>query len=64
MAQGPTSSVAHTKRHMSEAVTYLMRVAADAGLSGIARKLQGVRDSIWRASPDNELAHTDPPKPN
>jgi hypothetical protein len=61
-------SVVLTKRHMSEAVTYLMRVATDAGLGGIARKLQSVRDSIWRAPPEaTDPADVDPsnsPKPN
>jgi hypothetical protein len=53
---------------MSEAVTYLIRVAADAGLGGIARKLQSVRDSIRRARPDGaDSGNANPPhlsKPN
>jgi hypothetical protein len=55
-------SVAVTMRHMSEAVTYLMRVASDAGLGGIVRKLHTVRDSLQRMHLRSEHAATDESK--
>lgn len=39
-------SVVTTARHMADAVSYLTRVASDAGLRGIAGKLAGVRANL------------------
>lgn len=41
-------SVTVTARHMADAVGYLTRVADNAGLRGIARKLTNVRTSLLR----------------
>lgn len=35
-----------TARHMADAISYLMRVAVEAKLHDIARKLADVRDSL------------------
>jgi hypothetical protein len=40
------SSVVTMAHHMADAVGYLMRVATEAGLLGIASKLAGVRASL------------------
>ncbi len=56
-------SVATTMRHMSEAVTYLIRVASDAGLGGVARKLRTVRASIQRTQFQTGDIGTDETKP-
>ena len=37
-----------TARHMAEAVTFLMRVAAEAGLSGVALDLRNLRARLIR----------------
>jgi len=44
--EGEDGSVTVTARHMADAVSYLTRVANDAGLPGIAGKLTNVRTSL------------------
>jgi hypothetical protein len=46
LRNAPDPSVATTAHHMAEAVTYLMRVARDAGLRAVATKLGNVRANL------------------
>ncbi len=49
-------SVTVTARHMADAVGYLTRVAANAGLRGIAGKLTNVRTSLLKVAADGAEA--------
>ncbi len=40
------ASVATTAHHMAEALTFLMRVASEAGLSNVALKLEDARATV------------------
>jgi hypothetical protein len=42
------TSVATTAHHMAEALTFLMRVASEAGLPNVAVKLEDVRATVVR----------------
>jgi hypothetical protein len=46
LPQDTTEPPAVTASHMADAVSFLMRVAAEAGLRNIAVKLAGVRASL------------------
>lgn len=52
-----------TAKHMADAVSYLMRVATEAGLRSIAAKLANVRTSLLnmaaRHSPETASANRD-----
>lgn len=50
--QTDRGSVILTARHMADAVSYLTRVADNAGLRGIAGKLTHVRASLLKVAAD------------
>jgi len=47
----PSESLATTRKHMADAVTYLIMVATDARLNGVASKLVKVRASLLGRQP-------------
>lgn len=47
----PPDSRVTTRKHMADAVTYLIMVATDAGLNGVASKLVKVRASLLGRQP-------------
>jgi len=53
----PNPSVETTAYHMADAISFLMRVATDAGLRNIAVRLAGVRASLL-ASARHEAEET------
>ncbi len=52
-----TESVEITARHMADAIGFLMRVAVEAGLRGIALELAGVRANLLTAGLRNLAAN-------
>jgi|HubBroStandDraft_4_1064222.scaffolds.fasta_scaffold1592964_2 hypothetical protein len=55
--EAPSPSVETTALHLADAISFLMRVASDAGLGNIAVNLAGVRASLL-ASERCEAAKT------
>ena len=51
------ASVATTAHHMAEALTFLMRVASEAGLPTVALKLEDARASVIRLAISQPLMH-------
>ena len=55
-------AVATTAHHMAEALTFLMRVASEAGLSNVAVKLEDARATVIRlaiSQPSMHIARRD-----
>jgi hypothetical protein len=63
---GPDTSLVTTTRNMADAVSFLIRVAADVGLGAIASKLTRVRVNLLTLASETErdIPANSPGEPN